>query len=256
MDTQALIEAAESGATNTVEQLLKSGVDANARPNNGTTALIRAASNNHAETVRVLLDNGADINATRNDGMTPLILAAFFGHTGVAALLLEKGADLSAKDQLGSTALHWASSRGHKETFELLKNASAGKVKSAIPMPSESFSAVVAAPVEAEKLSSPGDTESARGENPLDDSFEGNVLELDGATHTNSAFASPDEPIELDELDADFDETTIITPQVTARVAPVAPPVLSPALPSVATRRIPPPATSNHRSNARLLALA
>ena len=260
MDTQALIEAAESGATNTVEQLLKSGVDANARPNNGTTALIRAASNNHVETVRVLLDNGADINATRNDGMTPLILAAFFGHIGVADLLLERGADLNARDQLGSTALQWASSRGHKETFELLKKASPHKVKT--PTPTESIETVVVAAEEAEKPLPPVNTQSAQGENPLGYSFEMNVLELNDPAHSNfSDYTSDDEPSELDELDADFDETTIVTPQITARAVPVAPPLTPPARPHtlpppVAARKITPPATSSYRSNARLLMLA
>ncbi len=250
MDTQALIEAAETGATNVVEQLLKSGVDANARPSNGTTALIRAASNNHVETVRVLLDNGANINATRNDGMTPLILAAFFGHAGVAALLLEKGADLSARDQLGSTALQWASSRGHKETLELLKDASSGKVRILPPPNSESFASVIA-PVEEESPLALNAEVALEERAPVADAPAENILELDDVTSANISFVPHDEPVKLDEDAADLDETTIITVRDAPRVAPIVPPA------HVAAARIAPPAAaSRFRVNARLLVIA
>ncbi|MBA2341639.1 MAG: ankyrin repeat domain-containing protein, partial [Pyrinomonadaceae bacterium] len=246
MDTQSLIEAAETGATDVVDKLLKSGVNVNARPSNGTTALIRAASNNHVETVRLLIANGADINAARSDGMTALILAAFFGHTETAAALLEKGADLKARDQLGSTALDWALSRGYTETFEFLKNASLGKAE----VPVASLSAeIIAATTNPEQIRDKPIqiTESLLSENSDD------VLDLGEAAASAPPMLSAqvDDPIELnlwsdaqvssDVESLDDDETTIISPSFPPKVAASAIPYTVP----VVRRRAAPPSRSN-----------
>ncbi len=46
----------------------------------------------HAESVQVLLDSGTDVNAKNNDGTTALMFAEEEGHTEIVELLKKAGA--------------------------------------------------------------------------------------------------------------------------------------------------------------------
>jgi ankyrin repeat protein len=110
------MSAALAGQTETVEALLRHGVDVNTRTHEGHTALMFAVINMHAATVQTLLEFGADVNAEADNGFTPLILAACSGDA-----LLNSGADASKTFTSGQTALSHAAEHGYSDIVKLLK---------------------------------------------------------------------------------------------------------------------------------------
>ena len=56
-----------------------------ARPS-GNTALVLAAQSGHSETIQALVELGCDPNHESLNGMTPLIVASYKGHKKVAEL--------------------------------------------------------------------------------------------------------------------------------------------------------------------------
>ncbi len=87
-----LLNAAETGDSARVEQLLKQGADVNEKKEDGTTALIRAVRKGHIEIVKTLIDAGADVNVKYEHGGTALMDAAAWGHTEIAEILRQAGA--------------------------------------------------------------------------------------------------------------------------------------------------------------------
>ena len=80
----------------------------------------------HSETIESLISSGANVNAKNNLGRTALHLAAILGKCESAELLIGGGADVNAKDKCaGRTALHYAASQGHQEIVELLISSDA-----------------------------------------------------------------------------------------------------------------------------------
>ena len=67
-----LIHMVSTGATSSVEGLLKDGGNANTRDRNGETVLHIAANAGHVETVACLLMHGADYNAINEHGKNAL----------------------------------------------------------------------------------------------------------------------------------------------------------------------------------------
>lgn len=115
---QALLGAAGHGNVRTMQMLLGSGADVNARdPATGTTPLLAAARSGRPDTVRLLLDRGANVRARDKQGRTALMRASEFRWTGIGAieqpnefeaiagLLLSRGAEVNAVDRRGATAL-------------------------------------------------------------------------------------------------------------------------------------------------------
>lgn len=122
----ALIDAANRGATETVQILVNAGANIEARTKSeGETALILAAHDNHPVIVEMLLDRNADINARNSNGESALMLAATRGWVDVVRILLKRGADINARDHLENTALRNAEKYGGPEVTQLLRSAGA-----------------------------------------------------------------------------------------------------------------------------------
>lgn len=99
-----------------VEKFLNSGVDVNAKDENGYTPLHAAAEYAHLDLIEFLLEKGAEINIKDNDGDSPLHACE---SAEAAAFLVERDADLEAKNNDGLTPLQKAEEDG--ELVELIQ---------------------------------------------------------------------------------------------------------------------------------------
>lgn len=118
----ALSYAAESNALDAMEALIKEGADAGIRLENGRTVLMQSL--NHwrefsRECMDCILGTGVDVNARDNEGKTALIWAASICHENrnkesreyfeyAVNRLLKAGADKTIKDNFGKTAFDYA----------------------------------------------------------------------------------------------------------------------------------------------------
>ena len=106
--------AAETGVTEVVETLLRSGATVDAPTSDGFTPLHGAATLGRVEAVASLIAARADPSLTAGDGSSALHGAARNGHTETVALLLEKGSVVDVRDRSGGfTPLHDAAHAGH-----------------------------------------------------------------------------------------------------------------------------------------------
>jgi len=107
--TPAVMEAILYADADSLRLLLDYGASPNAVNGDGATALMWAIPN--VEMVKLLLAHGADVNArSTNLQRTPLLVAASYpGSVEVLRLLAAKGADLHASDRAGASALTLAS---------------------------------------------------------------------------------------------------------------------------------------------------
>ena len=131
--------AVQVGDVEQVRAHLHSGVDVNARPEDGRVILSIAARGTrpeHTDILRMLIAAKADVNAasTGDDsklsgqverggvaGYTPLHEAAEAGKLEHVRMLLEAGARVDARTDSGATALRLATARGHIEVVALLQ---------------------------------------------------------------------------------------------------------------------------------------
>ena len=102
----------EESWTATVEALLDSGADIEARDPDGSTPLLPAAAFAQTDVFKLLLRRGARVDVRDKDGNTPLIaascecaVATMNDAYDVVKLLLEKGSDVNARASNGTTAL-------------------------------------------------------------------------------------------------------------------------------------------------------
>ncbi|KAF7171152.1 hypothetical protein CNMCM5623_003581 [Aspergillus felis] len=124
-----LYNAAESGQTVIVEQLLFQGTPPDTRNMRGVTPLWIAASNGHQEVVGVLLQSHhVDVNIPSIAGRPPIFWAAAKGHTGVVRLLLQADANPRVTDTKGDSPYIMARKHGHWDTAELLEEHLAADV--------------------------------------------------------------------------------------------------------------------------------
>jgi hypothetical protein len=101
---QDVLRAVASGDKGKTESVLRAGITANAKDEQGQSALAMAAALPSAEIARLLLTHGADVNSRSNDGVTPLMAAMMAGRKDAVGLLLRNGADVNTSAPVGSPA--------------------------------------------------------------------------------------------------------------------------------------------------------
>jgi len=104
----ALMRACLNGNVEVVFELLERKADPNACDDSGGSTMMFACVSGYVEIVRELIKRGADVNTKSENGSTALMGTIYCGHIDLTRELLERGADVNAKDHGGKTALHVA----------------------------------------------------------------------------------------------------------------------------------------------------
>jgi ankyrin repeat protein len=99
-----LIRAVDSGDVDALRKLVRSGVQVNAKDDDGNVAIVVAAYRNRIEPVRVLLEAKADPNAQGQGEWTALMYAARAGNSEIVEALLRAGADVQVQNVADRTA--------------------------------------------------------------------------------------------------------------------------------------------------------
>ena len=124
LTNRLLEEAVRRGHADTVEMLLDSGADIDARSASGSTALYEAALKGDGPIVSLLVNRGADVNAAETtSGTTPLYAAAAFGRQEAVVVLLLSGADPNLVSKEGISPLRAAESNQHRTIAENIRAA-------------------------------------------------------------------------------------------------------------------------------------
>jgi cytohesin len=124
-----LHDAVEEGTVEQVRRLLQSGIDINARDDDGETALHEAAEAGRLEMVRLLVEAGATRGVRDVEGETPLHEAVEDGHLEVVRYLVLHGAPvniINSFDDEGRSALHLAIAEKKEGVALFLISAGAG----------------------------------------------------------------------------------------------------------------------------------
>lgn len=125
----ALGMAAASGDLKKVQDLLKAGVDINARDSvNGWTPLMQAAMAGKNDIVKFLINNHADLDLQDQQKQTALFMAAKTGNTEAVALLRQNKANPNLHADFGRTPLMEAARLGDEKSVRVL---TAGRPKDA-----------------------------------------------------------------------------------------------------------------------------
>ena len=135
-NTSQLFMAISENDINKVETLIKSGVNINARRDDGSTGLMLASEQRNAEITKLLIRAGADVNAKSNDGTSALMLAAdylerwissgperqisYSARLSIIHALIKAGANLNARDNRGWTPLLRAVNQGGDDVVMIL----------------------------------------------------------------------------------------------------------------------------------------
>ena len=119
-------DAIKRGEVPVVLDLLRQGLDVDARDRYGQTGLMLAAHAGHRPVVEILIAHRPNLNITAKFGLSALMLAVVAGHAEIARLLAKAGADLSLRGTAapgfaGKTAFDLAVERGMLELSVELK---------------------------------------------------------------------------------------------------------------------------------------
>ena len=114
----------QSGDSEELSLLIKSGMSPNLKDESGVPALLAAIDSGSLPSVRVLVEAGAELNFVEG-GMNPLLVAISGKNPQIAQYLIEKGANVNPRAKDGSTALMLAVKSGEVETIEALLKAQA-----------------------------------------------------------------------------------------------------------------------------------
>lgn len=153
VETETLVDRAESAGWLGVAQALERGADPNRTQSDGMSALHWAVYHENLEVARRLLENGAQVDACNDYGVSPLGLACLNGNADLVRLLLDAGtspeplpegleaplivaarvgrpeviealmdagAAVDVRGGKGQAPIHWAAAEGHAEAVGLL----------------------------------------------------------------------------------------------------------------------------------------
>lgn len=127
-DIPSFLKSSEEGDLESVRTAVKSGINVNAKDENGRTALMFASFNGHASTVSFLLKHGARVNDSDINRRSALIYAASGPYHQTVQELINAGAEIDARDNVeGFTALMFAAAEGQIEVVRTLISAGANK---------------------------------------------------------------------------------------------------------------------------------
>ncbi|XP_072165078.1 protein phosphatase 1 regulatory subunit 12A-like isoform X1 [Diadema setosum] len=96
-------------------------------PKTGATALHVASAKGYIKVMNILIQTGVDVNAKDNDGWTPLHAASHWGHKEACEVLVEGMCDMDAKNKLSQTAFDLADDEILKWLEELKKKQASMK---------------------------------------------------------------------------------------------------------------------------------
>ena len=117
-------DAAVSGRSNQMQQLLEGGANPDQLDEDGLAPIHWAIRANRQNIVEFLLDNGAAVNiqtsAPDQSRNTPLHFAAFEGNIVITRLLLDNGASIDARSSSGNTPLHVAAIQNNADLIAVL----------------------------------------------------------------------------------------------------------------------------------------
>lgn len=124
-----LFPAAVDGDVAEVRDILKGGVDVDARAGGGDTgftALMFSAANGHVDVVNLLLEEGENTDLRDGyNGCTALILATRWGFMEVVKALVNAGADVNIRDDLRRSAIDYAIAADYLSIATFLRNSGA-----------------------------------------------------------------------------------------------------------------------------------
>lgn len=115
----AIISAVEN-SKGSVELLINSGANINARDIYGNTPLLVAILKKDTATAALLLEKGANPNVKNNYGETPIMLAAKNNDIVLVKLLVAKGVSINSKDGKGNPVLIEAVNKNSPEFVRYL----------------------------------------------------------------------------------------------------------------------------------------
>ncbi|MCZ6792569.1 MAG: ankyrin repeat domain-containing protein, partial [Planctomycetota bacterium] len=107
--------AARSGSVRLVEFLIERGASTSSRDRMNQTPLHFAVMGGNRSVVEALLRRGARRGRISKRGWAPIHLAITKGHTDIALLLIDSGTDVDLVDSTGLTPLHYACLHGQTE---------------------------------------------------------------------------------------------------------------------------------------------
>jgi acyl-CoA-binding protein len=119
----SILQAASSGNTEFLQQIIDSGDDVNERDENGQSALHMAADKGNVDCVTILLKSGADPNAADKEGISVLEAAVIGGSVAAVKILLDAGSDPDHEDMDGDTPRSCAEDDDNDEMKFLLRTA-------------------------------------------------------------------------------------------------------------------------------------
>jgi ankyrin repeat protein len=131
-----LPEAAATGNTDRVKELLAAGDDVNAFSSDGWTPLHLAVFFGHADTALPLLDAGADQTALSRNGLRVIPLQSALAQRQVeaATILIHRGSDVNGEPSHGWTPLHYCAAYGLEDVAKLLLEKGADVNHRRVPM--------------------------------------------------------------------------------------------------------------------------
>ena len=110
--------AAEDGACDILDVLLRCKIDLNAQDITLKTPLMKATRNGKIDAVKKLLAAGCSLKSRDKNRDTALHFASRHGNPGIVALLIAAGSDVNAQNQWGNTPLMESVSYNNRDAVE------------------------------------------------------------------------------------------------------------------------------------------